>query len=213
MLWNSLYLWGSSLESSNSHQKNVAFCILQLHFSLHHKNHLTQKKTVHTYNLYFHVELGCKDSHAWGYGEDAIEKGVIRQTRVVHYTVSLVQEFHHLSAQKGQHQAGERREKNVLKISIYLSLLVTTLVNLQFCHYLLPAQKTFIFSCIYPIAARHFVESQQFCQEPFQEQLSWNISNVRTYQGENRFLQIFFFFFCKKSKHFNYSHFLASSIG
>lgn len=78
-------------------------------FSLH-KTHQTKKKTVYTYNLYFHIELCCKDSHSWGYREDAIEKGIIRQTCMVHHTVTLVQEFYHFSAQKGQHQAGERRE-------------------------------------------------------------------------------------------------------
>lgn len=71
------------------------------------------EKKVHTYNLYFHVELCCKDSHSRGYREDAIEKGIIGQTCMVDYTVTLVQEFYHFSAQKGQHQAGERRGVDV----------------------------------------------------------------------------------------------------
>lgn len=115
---------------------------------------------------------------------------------MVHYTVSLVQEFHHLSAQKGQHQAGERREQNVLKISVCLSLLVTTLVTLQFCHYLPPAQKAFIFSCIYPIAAGHFVESQEFCQEPFQEQCPGIFPTLGNIKGKTDSYK--YFFFCKK---------------
>lgn len=68
------------------------------------------QKPVHTYNLYFHVELRRKDRHSGGYRKDAIEKGVIRQTCVVHDTGTLVQQFYHFSAQKGQHQAGERRD-------------------------------------------------------------------------------------------------------